>query len=47
VWVINPKRKTLTVHTADAHPRVLRAADTIDAGDIVPGFACVVEEFFA
>ena len=47
VLVINPRRRTLTVHRPGQHPVVLRASDTFDAGEVVPGFLCAVAAVFA
>jgi Uma2 family endonuclease len=47
VWVVNPVRRTVTIHRAGAQPHVLRETDTLDAGDAMPGFTCVVKDFFA
>jgi Uma2 family endonuclease len=44
VWVVNPKRRTVTVHAPGADPRVLGQPDTLDGGDVVPGFRCEVRE---
>jgi len=44
VWVINPKRRTATAHAPDAPPRALVESDTLDGGDVVPGFACALRE---
>jgi Uma2 family endonuclease len=44
VWVVNPQRKTVTVHTPGAQPLVLKSTDTIDGGDVLPGFSCVVAQ---
>jgi len=46
VLVINPRRRTLTVHCPRRHPVVLREADTFDADDVVPGFRCPVAAIF-
>jgi Uma2 family endonuclease len=46
VWVVNPMRKTLTVHRAGQQPHVLNATDTITADEVVPGFASLVGAFF-
>lgn len=46
VWVINPKRRTVTVHAPGAPIRVLGEGDRLDGGDAVPGFACEVRELF-
>ena len=44
VWVLNPARRTLTVHTPDAAPQTLTERDTVDGGDYLPGFACAVAD---
>jgi len=46
VLVINPRRRTLTVHRSGQNPLVLREADTFDAGEVVPGFCCAVASLF-
>jgi len=46
VWVINPKRRTVTVHAPGAPILVLGEGDRLDGGDAVPGFACDVREVF-
>jgi Uma2 family endonuclease len=47
VWVINPRRRTITVHRPGRDPQVLRENDTLDGEDVVPGFACKVTDAFA
>mgnify|MGYP005838483485 CR=1 FL=1 len=47
VWVVNPRRRTVTVHRPGHNPVVLRERDTLDGGDVLPGFACPVAEIFA
>ena len=44
-WVINPRRRTVAVHAPAAPVHVLGEDDTLDAGDVVPGFRCAVREF--
>lgn len=46
VWVVNPKRKTVTVHKPAANPLVLRPQDTLEGADVVPGFRCNVADVF-
>lgn len=46
VWIFNPKRRGVTVHTPDGVARTLRADETLDGGDILPGFRMVVGEAF-
>jgi Uma2 family endonuclease len=47
VWVIDPKNRTATVHDASRVSRTLREIDTLDGGDVLPGFAVPVAELFA
>lgn len=46
VWVFWPKRRALTVHTPD-ETRELGPDDTINGGDVLPGFQVEVAAFFA
>ncbi|MGH2532239.1 MAG: Uma2 family endonuclease [Thermomicrobiales bacterium] len=46
VWVIEPRLQTVTIYEADRHPRVLVVGDTLDGGDVVPGFQMAVAELF-
>jgi len=47
VWIVNPRRRTVTIHRAGADPRVLRESDTLPGDDVVPGFELKVAEIFA
>jgi Uma2 family endonuclease len=48
VWVVNPRRKTVTVHRPAAPPAMLGATDTLTADeDVIAGFRCGVAEIFA
>jgi Uma2 family endonuclease len=47
VWVVHQRRKTVTVHDPGAKPRVLTAADTLDGGDLLPGFLVPVGALLA
>ena len=46
VWVLNPKRRTVTVHRSTDGPRTLSGDDEIDGEDVVPGFRCRVGDLF-
>ena len=46
VWVARPEPRTVTVHTPDEPPRVLRSGDVLDGGDVLPGLALPVGELF-
>jgi Uma2 family endonuclease len=42
VWVIDPKKATVTIYRPDSAHRTLGADDVLDAADVVPGFTCAV-----
>jgi Uma2 family endonuclease len=46
VWVVEARSHTITVHRQGIEPRVLMADETIDGGDVVPGFSCRVADCF-
>jgi Uma2 family endonuclease len=46
VWVVDPKKKTVTAHTSRSPSVTLDVADVLDAGDVVPGFTCAVRQIF-
>lgn len=47
VWVVNPKRRTVSVFRPEVETVVLSEGDTLDGQDVVPGFSCRVDEIFA
>jgi len=46
VWVVEPKHRRVIVYRSRAEVRVLEADDTLDAGDVVPGFRIRVHRLF-
>ncbi len=46
VWVVNPARRTVTVHHSSAGTQTLTEQDELDGQDVVPGFRCRVSEIF-
>lgn len=46
VWVIEPGTRTALVYRSDGSARLLRAEDTLEGEDVVPGFAVKVAELF-
>jgi Uma2 family endonuclease len=46
VWVIDPEPQHVMVFTPPDHVRVLTNEDSLDAGDLLPGFRCNVSELF-
>lgn len=46
VWVVDPKRRTVTIYRAEAS-RTLAESQTLGGDDVVPGFRVAVAEIFA
>lgn len=46
VWVVDPDAERVMVFTPPDHVRVLGRDDTLDGGTALPGFSCLVAEFF-
>lgn len=44
MWVVDPRRRVVMVHTPDGHTRLLRDGDVIDGGSVLPGFSAPVSE---
>jgi Uma2 family endonuclease len=47
VWVVNPKSKTVTVYRSLTDTVTMAEKDTLDGGEVVPGFQIPVAEIFA
>lgn len=47
VWVVWPNTRTLSIHRPGASAQTLREGDTLEGGDVVPGFSCAVTEIFS
>jgi Uma2 family endonuclease len=47
VWVVHPKTKTVTEYKSLDEVRVLTEDDSLDGGDVVPGFSMKVRDLFA
>ena len=45
-WIINPRTRRVAVYSATAPVRWLHEGDTLDGGDVLPGFAVPVAELF-
>ena len=39
VWLVDPRKRTVRVHTSVAHSVVLKEGQSLDGGDVLPGFA--------
>ena len=46
VWVINPKRRGVSVYRPMTDVTHLSEADELDGGEVMPGFRCKVAEIF-
>ena len=46
VWVVDPQRRTVTVHRPESEPFVLSADDQLTGEDVLPGFECRVADLF-
>ena len=46
VWVLYPGTRTVYAYRSETDVRVYTAADTLDGGDVLPGFACAVVTLF-
>jgi Uma2 family endonuclease len=47
IWWVDPEARTVTVHQPGHEPRVLNELQTLDGGDVLPGFSLPVEHIFA
>ena len=46
VWLVDPEAMTITVFRPDAALKMLGIGDTLDGGDVLPGFSVPVAELF-
>lgn len=46
VWVVYPETREVEVHAPDGSERILGENDTLDGGEILPGFSLSVKEIF-
>ena len=46
VWVIDTARRTVTVHRLTSQAVALQISDTLDGGDVLPGFSVSVSDLF-
>lgn len=46
VWVVNPRHKSVTVHSADEGITIYKMGQSIPGGEIFPGFELPVSEIF-
>ncbi|HEX9925100.1 MAG TPA: Uma2 family endonuclease [Anaerolineae bacterium] len=46
VWIVYPNNQTVTEYRSLTEARVLTAVDSLTGGDVLPDFACPVQELF-
>ena len=46
VWVVQPRRRAVTVYPLGSDPRTLHETDSLDGGDVLPGFRLPVADLF-
>jgi Uma2 family endonuclease len=46
VWLVDPRKKTVRVHTAVEQSVLLKEGQSLDGGDVLPGFTLSLEELF-
>ena len=46
VWVVDPEDKTVMVYSGSMRGVEYDEADTLDGGNVLPGFTCKVADFF-
>ncbi len=46
-WVINPKDGTVAVHRSAQPPKLLRAGDSLNGEEVLPGFSFPAAQLFA
>ncbi len=47
VWVINPKKRTVTIHRPQSEAKTLAENDTLDGQNVAPGFQYNIARMFA
>ena len=47
VWLVHPRKRTVRVYTSVEHSVLLKEGQSLDGGDVLPGFALALEELFA
>lgn len=46
VWVVDPRLRSVTVHTPGGEARLFTAGAVLEGGEVLPGFRVPVEELF-
>ena len=45
-WVVDPRKRTVAVYTAPDQSRLVTEQESLDGGEVLPGFRCKVAQFF-
>jgi len=46
IWLVQPRTRSVTVYILGQEPRTLHEGDTLDGGDVIPGFQLSVADVF-
>lgn len=46
LWIIDPERRSVTVYTRDGQSGILGEGETLDGGEVLPGFSLPVADLF-
>jgi Uma2 family endonuclease len=46
VWVVEQLKRTVTIHTRGAQPRVVQGDERLTGDPVLPGFSCTLDELF-
>jgi Uma2 family endonuclease len=46
VWVVYPDERMVAEYRSLTQVRVLTAGDSLDGGDVIPGFTCTLSDLF-
>ncbi len=47
VWIVNPKSRTVAAYSSEVEVRILGEAETLEGGDVLPGFSYELSRLFA
>ncbi|MCA1596708.1 MAG: Uma2 family endonuclease, partial [Chloroflexi bacterium] len=47
VWYVEPRLRTVRIYTSPSESRVVTEGDVLDGGDVLPGFALSITEWFS
>lgn len=46
-WIVDPKKRSVEVYTSPENPTVLTESDTLDGGEVLPGFQLAIRDWFS